>query len=353
MIRLLTLCVIILLWGIGRAQGQPNLDQNTQELLGYKGVDIPETKLNNEQIIQNNTNILYGNSESLKIIEGALNKASEVDIDSQSHIFDRAKHYIKKPEEKIDWLKDAQNQCIRNTNQNDINYVQEVICDEYNTLNKDICTLNQKIDVTEKHDYQCKKVKTLTTSICEKTLKTWCEYGNECDAGGIKVDTISGDMVFNYQYPYLTIGTVADDYWKGYCAVFDRKVTFTIKNLDRIKEFVLEQVGYDDYMLLKLNGAQVFNGPFGGAKLEVKNAYNRNIGIIQHVTTDGRNAYPCERGISHNYAVNIDLKPILREGINIIEMRVIVSGAGEGWFRIRTKQQCCIPQTKWEVKCDK
>jgi hypothetical protein len=44
---------------------------------------------------------------------------------------------------------------------------------------------------------------------------------------------------------------------------------------------------------------------------------------------------------------NIDLKPYLKEGENILKTRVIVGGVGEGWLQIRAKQNCC---SKWDIK---
>ena len=182
--------------------------------------------------------------------------------------------------------------------------------------------------------------------------KIRCKEKSECsgDQGGVMRDSVASDMKFVYRYPYLTVGTIADNYWSGRCEEFNRSTTFRVKDKERIKEFRIVGVGYDDYMQIKVNGQQVYNGPKGGNKLVIKNK-----GWFGADVDTGKGVYGCELNTDWNFKVNIDLKPYLREGLNTIDVKVIVSGKGEGWMDIIASQYCC---NEWEdtniteVKCE-
>lgn len=42
-------------------------------------------------------------------------------------------------------------------------------------------------------------------------------------------------MKFEYSYPYLTIGTIADNYWGGRCDAYDQVTKFQVRNKGEIK----------------------------------------------------------------------------------------------------------------------
>ena len=153
-------------------------------------------------------------------------------------------------------------------------------------------------------------------------------------------------MKFEFNNGVLTIGTIADNYWGGHCAIYDRTTTFKITNKDKIKDFFLFKVGFDDYMQITLNDKLIYVGPDGGDKLEV---VTRNSGFWgnHQVVNNGSRDRACERGTNWTREPNIDLKPYLKEGENILKTRVIVAGNGEGWLQIKAKQNCC---SKWDIK---
>lgn len=183
---------------------------------------------------------------------------------------------------------------------------------------------------------------------CEKKLKLTCTNKAECDNGGIIADTVQTDMKWQYVFPTLNLGTIADNYWGGHCQVYDRPTKFQVRNLDKITEFRITRVGFDDYLWIKINGQTVYVGPHGGDRIELKDN-----GKWVGVTTDGNNQHSCELGTNWNKEVNIDLKPYLKEGENEIWMRVVVSGWGEGWIQISAKQHCCKEWSEtWEKECE-
>lgn len=183
---------------------------------------------------------------------------------------------------------------------------------------------------------------------CEKKLKLKCINSAECDNRGIIADTVQTDMKWVYSFPTLTIGTIADNYWCGHCQVYDRPTKFQVRNLDKITEFRITKVGFDDYLWIKINGHTVYVGPHAGDRIELKGN-----GFWTGVTTDGTNQYRCELGTNWNRDLNIDLKPYLKEGENELWMRVIVAGCGEGWMQISAKQHCCSQwHEEWDASCE-
>ena len=184
---------------------------------------------------------------------------------------------------------------------------------------------------------------------CAQSLKLTCKQAGECDSGGIVKASVSSDMKFEYSYPYLTIGTIADNYWGGRCDAYDRVTKFQVRNKEEIKEFKIVQVGFDDYLWIKVNGHTVYVGPDGGDRLEiVQKGGFFNFKVVE--TGNGRHS--CERNTNWNFNVDINLLPYLKEGENEIWIRVIVAGAGEGWMKIIAKQHCCMSwQEQWSEQC--
>lgn len=182
---------------------------------------------------------------------------------------------------------------------------------------------------------------------CQKTLVLSCNRPIECDAGGIALDSLQSDMRWTYTYPYLTIGTISDNYWSGYCGVFDRSTRFTIEDINQVQDFTLIQAGFDDWIRVIVNGTLVYVGPYGGDRLEVVTT-----GRYQLVQYSASSYGGCELSTSWNRSLNVDIKPYLHTGLNTIDMRVIVAGGGEGWVRFRATQYCdCQWAETWESTC--
>lgn len=145
----------------------------------------------------------------------------------------------------------------------------------------------------------------------------------------------------------LYLGTVGDNYWGGYGAVYDRSMSFNISNKDLFTRFTLAGAWFDDWLMVQVNGAVAYVGPYGGDRLWVVNV------PVPYWGDDGGSYYalqvqygPNSFGspeLSTNWGIglNIDLRPYLRAGQNTIFMRTIVAGRGEG--NIRIDAQSCLP----------
>ncbi len=219
-------------------------------------------------------------------------------------------------------------------------------CDEYYTLEQSSCFPKQVVEIDPKYHYECHKKRDVKEKICEDQITSIkCKASKECDLGGIVLNSVASDMMFHNDRGILTIGTISDNYWRGHCNLYDKTTTFKIKNLKAIKDFTIFNVGFDDYMEIFVNGVSVYAGPDGGKDLKVVWKKQKFWGQVPFVN-NGHIDKQCERGKNWNFNVNINLISYLKEGENSIGIKVFVSGYGEGWLKIRAKQNCC---SQWDI----
>jgi len=339
------------------------LDQNLSgnitaaEALNFQGTDIPESKLAHVDLeAESKRSFLDPNNEHVKLIKSADENLDAVELNTNNTKFDRAKDAQKNPENYIDWLTSKYSDCI-NTGGEEVNYENYKVCDIYHGISENACKIGKLLEVDAKHSYECVKERNTYNKNCKKSLKVWCDRKPDCDSGGIITSSVASDMQFSYSYPELLIGTIADNYWQHSCGAFERITKFKIKNIKDVTEAVINRVGFDDYMLVKVNGHMVFNEPYGGTILEIeKGRVAKTNEQLQSIKTSkrffSRGGHSCELSINNNYPVNIDIMPYLKEGDNEIFIKVVVAGFGEGWINIKTRQHCCIEKQEWEEKCD-
>ncbi len=177
----------------------------------------------------------------------------------------------------------------------------------------------------------------ITKFSCTRSLSLGCSKIGQCDNGVIVRGSFSGGMAYkNSGGDALTIGIDALGYYKGTCATFEETGSFKIANLDLLSDFKLVYINFDDYIEVKLNGHIVYVGPKGGDYIRVQQENGEN------KVYNGRGYSPCELNTHWNSEqnmprVSIDLKPYLKEGENIIQVKIIVSGTGEAWLKIAAK----------------
>ncbi len=197
--------------------------------------------------------------------------------------------------------------------------------------------------------------------------KKICQKLDNC-ALPISRDFSSDKILFDMNNDFLMIGVDSDNYFTGRCSTYNHFVKFSITDISLVSVFRLVHVKFDDYLELKLNGNIFYVGPDGGDYLEIKNREmeQRKAKAIKEVVsiqemnvknlqkkeeyatkikvTEVFNGYeykPCERNTNWDQEVDIDLKPYLNTGENILDMKLLVSGGGNGWLKIEAKQQCC------------
>ena len=219
-------------------------------------------------------------------------------------------------------------------------------------ITTEIYTLKKPTVISEAEEKSCKESEPRPFT-CERKLVLKCKGESECDRAGIIKTSVQSDMKFEYSGSTLTVGTIADNYWCGHCQTYDRKTTFEVKNKNKITEFKLLDVGFDDYLWIKINGQTVYVGPDGGDRIEVT-AGRGFWGNIFSGVSNGAAHSGCERNTNWHRVLNLDLKSYLKEGANEIWMRVVVAGCGEGWMNFKIKQFCCDNWDEtWENICEK
>jgi len=181
---------------------------------------------------------------------------------------------------------------------------------------------------------------------CNRVLTVACaESADGCDQGGIVAGSWAGDMATTWTSDgagnyILQFGTIEDNYWSGDGAVFDRTLTFDVKDLSLITVFSLTRAAFDDWIMVKVNDQLAYVGPYGGDRLNVytpADPKDVNAGKIQYCETCFGEP---ELSVSWNNSLNIDLIHLLKEGSNSVFVRTIVAGNGEGAVQFTTRQKC-------------
>lgn len=240
----------------------------------------------------------------------------------------------------------------------------------------------------------CTETQTLENLSCKRVLQVLCDAQRDgCDQGGIVPNSWAGDMATsltpdgsgNY---ILQFGTIANNYWSGWGAVYDRHLSFSLQDVKLITRFALTRAAFDDWLMVKVNDQLVYVGPRGGDRLEIYSpppvletsgqrsctTYWDEAGsgwqcvdagsggnIVSYPSctavaggwsctpSDGqtgmvRYCADCFSGpelkTSWDLGLDIDLRPHLRNGSNQIFMRTIVAGRGEGAVQLTTRQLC-------------
>lgn len=297
--------------------------QDTNNVPGYQGTNVPETQYgDNPMAMEDEARLQVNQNETGSFVsESALSRPQyQFDRDTDP-LLTRADTITQDPESVVGSITNEYSGCEASAITTPPTYSEE-ICTEWRE--------------TQLHQ-------------CTETLQLSCDRPVECDAGGIALNTLQGDMRWDYTYPILTLGAIADNIWGGYCAVYDRRTTFEIENINKVNEFKLIQAGFDDWIRIKVNDHLVYVGPYGGDRLEVAPIpLLDSDGVWYSATQWGW----CELSTSWNRSLDIDIKPYLRTGTNTIDMRVIVAGGGEGWMKFRATQYCdCQWSESWSSTC--
>jgi conjugal transfer mating pair stabilization protein TraN len=152
-------------------------------------------------------------------------------------------------------------------------------------------------------------------------------YATTC-SNLLDLKTIASDMKWSYDDTnhILTLGTIADNYWHSSCGTYTRTTTFYIDENTNINDFTLIQTGFDDWIRITINGHRVYSAPYGDY-WDLLSKYSN--------TYSDYCSPRCELDTSWVKNPNLQLKKYLIHGTNKIEMKVQVSGAGEGWMKFR------------------
>lgn len=119
------------------------------------------------------------------------------------------------------------------------------------------------------------------------------------------------------------IGRVGDNYWSGWCSIYEQYTEVKVVNPDAITRATLTRAKWDDYM-------QIWIGE-PGKEVKVWSGPNNNF--------PPETAGACELSTSWDTNPNLDLtryfKNAPKDSVIRFKIRVSVSGSGEGFGRIR------------------
>lgn len=123
----------------------------------------------------------------------------------------------------------------------------------------------------------------------------------------------------------LWIGKVGDNYWSGWCTVYEASTQVQMLNPKAVKKAVLEYAKWDDYM-------QVWIGEPGKEKLVWGGPYGMEV-----FPPDTKGA--CELATSWVQNPNLDVtssfKDVPKNTVISFKIRVSVAGNGEGYGKVR------------------
>ena len=129
--------------------------------------------------------------------------------------------------------------------------------------------------------------------------------------------------------------------------IYTRSMTFDISDVTSLDFFALNDLIYDDYVLVKINGYQIYAGPYGGNQLKIVPLGVQPGNVVQ--VDDSSKRYPVDLRRSNVInGANIDLLPYLLVGQNKIEVRTLVGGHGEVALTFKTRMAC---REIWESSC--
>lgn len=134
------------------------------------------------------------------------------------------------------------------------------------------------------------------------------------------------------------IGRVGDNYWSGWCTIFEQTTELKVVKPEAITKVTLEYVKYDDYM-------QVYIGKPGQ---EVKVWQGPNSNFPPEVGDQ------CELSTSWEQSPNVDVTPYFKnidaDSVVRFKFRVSVAGEGEGYGRLRIDYdpQKAIVTDEWD-----
>lgn len=278
-------------------------------------------------------------------------------------------------------------------------------CVEYLPIEDKSCTIGQQVDVDADSNFQCEVTyQALERVTCQKRLTVTCASPPGCNLGGV-VGTPEGDMQVKTSEAEdgslnIEFGVLGDRYWSGDEVVgkaYDRTMTVELADKSLVQLFKLTRARWDDWLLVSVNGTVVFVGPKGGDRLEQVQQYTGTYRQADGITCtysadDGGARYECRQADYSVVAVhntcslsagvwncdrrsmiqtsstkfwpvaelngggdsnpNIDLRPYLKTGSNVIFTRTIVGGGGDAYLVFNTQVQCpTVCKDVWDDQC--
>lgn len=204
---------------------------------------------------------------------------------------------------------------------------QEILGDMENVL-KDLVSCDANSALDSQYEYvhvedlkQCQQVidRSVTCEITHDYTTGIVEWAD----GPFNIDSCGEGCT------QLWIGKVGDNYWDGWCSVYEEWTRVKVGNPQAISKAVFEYAKWDDYMM-------VYAGPPGKETLIWTGPYDwRENSNYFPPETEGS----CELSTSWERNPNVDITPLFRnverDALVNFKIRVSVADKGEGFGRIK------------------
>ncbi|EJX7572379.1 conjugal transfer protein TraN [Vibrio cholerae] len=124
------------------------------------------------------------------------------------------------------------------------------------------------------------------------------------------------------------------------CKWYENTIKFYVSDVNTIPEFVLEQVAYDDWLFIRVNGHLGFQA----------------VGGTQYTGFDLGGKFPgnysCEQHGVRTFNINLNAKPKLKVGWNTISIRNLVGGGGNAFLKFRIHRvKGCTQKSSYSFSC--
>ncbi|GEQ99199.1 hypothetical protein JCM17844_28360 [Iodidimonas gelatinilytica] len=191
---------------------------------------------------------------------------------------------------------------------------------------------------TQAYTYTCTSPASKSKYACREVLEPVCT--NVSSACMTLVATHTGIMPFSFDGSrYMYIGKRARDSIPDHGNPtrehnYVAELQFDV-NLKDVNRFILERLEYEDFVEITFNGVPVFT-----------DLDRRQYSKPQ--TCGG--CHIINRPVSRN--LNFDLRPYLKEGLNIFRARLNAVAHGNLWLKLDTDSRCCKAwDDQWKETC--
>lgn len=193
----------------------------------------------------------YGN-DSGTIIQGesAIAKYNQTDLGSARNNSEKAYHMVKNS---FDRQKpDLTNDPMWNQTDQTLSNLADI------AAGFSSCSIDKQL-ISTGNDYHVPKIETCTKLPAQEGTFS---IGHDYDVGIIKHESGPVNILSCGEgCVRVWIGTVGDNYWSGWCSVFEEKMALRVIQPQAITYVELEKSVYDDYHQVWLNDDKVYNGP--------------------------------------------------------------------------------------------
>ncbi|AIL66151.1 hypothetical protein NOVO_09210 (plasmid) [Rickettsiales bacterium Ac37b] len=354
--------VVIFCHSTSYAESLPELNQyftddKLRELLGVENLDIKAVGVSLEEAESMGAELREGASGEDKqecsrsscdvseafSTESTLNRQDR--LDEQGYIRDASGNIInnkgyldkvllfsKQAEKDFDFLRGGYVSC--SGKEESVISKSELICDKYYDKKAETCFPAQIVEIDPKYNYECLKKKEIKEKRCIYNLTTHCTQKSFLDApfeSLIKIISYS-DPSSNLSREYrfsgasININTV----WGGNNIrafhTYRRYIKISIPAINELGSFRLSRVNIDDHLRVFVNGKEAYRTPRYG---------EGDVG-------------------AQEYSPNLELRHLLKAGINDIELEIVIQKWGH-WgvqFSVSKLLDCNQWSDSWVEQCD-